>query len=99
MEKIKTVTIEKNWTATSINRGEEDCNQRPAITPDDVKRFLQEAGRITEHDAVLGDLSSCIASGRLVTESGRHAEWEIGQGGADSDLTWEDTGEVVHLYY
>jgi len=96
--KIATIVIEENWKATARHDGTK-CEEEDQLTVDDVRDYLQRAGRISEHDAVVTlSFPPCSAHGTLTTENGRHATWVIGLGGGGGSVLWTDTKEPVHLY-
>lgn len=96
--KIANIVIEENWTRTLSNDGTK-CEDEQQLTVDDVRRYLQAAGRISEHDAIVKLFyPECSAHGTLITESGRHANWGMGLGTGGGNIFWTDTKEAVHLY-
>jgi len=76
--KIETIVIERNW------HGDEDnvmlkCNEKPPLTVDDVRKYMEKAGRI---DALVRNenisVSSCRAYGTLTVRGGRQYGWSVG---------------------
>lgn len=76
---IESVTIERNARAVpGLEHASVDCG-RFRLTPKQVRRYLTQAGRITENarQYVVSD-SPCNAAGEVLYRSGERAAWIIG---------------------
>ena len=94
---IKTVVVERSWTNTGGD-APIDCAKLPALDAGAVRRYLRQAGRIDQHDALHQvDQSPCRASGTLTTRDGRQADWVIGIL-REGTLQWRHAQDAIYLY-
>ena len=95
--KIDSIIIEQNWKLDNPLDTLIRCDALPALTPDDVRNYFEQAGHV-DHPAHQNiPVSTCRAIGTMRITDGRKVGWNIGLW-RDGYIFWSNPKKSEPVY-